>query len=125
MGLPTGRTKILIYTFNGFCSALAGIVYVLYTLSGYSSAGLGLEMDAIAAVVVGGTLLTGGVGFVEGTLVGVLILGLIQTIITFQGNLSSWWTKIVIGILIFIFILLQTYVSRTQVSRKLDNENKT
>ena len=66
-----------------------------------------LELDAIAAVVIGGTLLSGGVGYVFGTLIGVLILGLIQTIITFEGTLSSWWTKIAIGVLLLSFILIQ------------------
>jgi ribose/xylose/arabinose/galactoside ABC-type transport system permease subunit len=115
MGLPVGRTKIAIYTMNSTLCALAGIVYALYTSSGYALACVGLELDAIAAVVIGGTLLTGGIGFVEGTLVGVLILGLIQTFITFQGTLSSWWTKIVIGILLFIFILLQRYLAKSRV----------
>ena len=111
MGLPVGRTKILVYTFNGLLSALAGIVYSLYTSSGYPLACVGLELDVIAAVVIGGTLLSGGAGYIGGTLIGVLILGLIQTFITFQGTLSSWWTKIVIGVLLFIFILLQRYLS--------------
>lgn len=111
MGLPVARTKILVYTMSGFLSALAGVVYSLYTLSGYPLACVGLELDVIAAVVIGGTLLTGGSGYVIGTLIGVLILGLIQTFITFQGTLSSWWTKIVIGVLLFVFILLQRYLS--------------
>lgn len=111
MGLPVGKTKILIFTLNGTLCALAGIVYSLYTMSGYPLACVGLELDVIAAVVIGGTLLSGGVGYVEGTLVGVLILGLIQTFITFQGTLSSWWTKIVVGVLLFVFILLQRYLS--------------
>lgn len=111
MGLPVGRTKILVYTLNGFLSAMAGVVYSLYTSSGYPLACVGLELDVIAAVVIGGTLLTGGAGYVIGTLIGVLILGLIQTFITFQGTLSSWWTKIVIGVLLCIFILLQRYLS--------------
>jgi simple sugar transport system permease protein len=111
MGLPVGRTKILIYTFNGLLCALAGIVYSIYTSSGYPLACVGLELEVIAAVVIGGTLLTGGAGYVVGTLIGVLILGLIQTFIIFQGTLSSWWTKIVIGILLFVFILLQRYLS--------------
>jgi simple sugar transport system permease protein len=64
-------------------------------------------LDAIAAVVVGGTLLSGGVGYVAGTLIGVLIFGIIQTLISFQGTLSSWWTKIAIGVLLLAFILLQ------------------
>jgi len=112
MGLPVGRTKILVYTFNGLLSALAGVVYSLYTSSGYPLACVGLELDVIAAVVIGGTLLSGGSGYVAGTLIGVLILGLIQTFITFQGTLSSWWTKIVIGVLLFVFILLQRYLSK-------------
>lgn len=111
MGLPVGRTKILIYTFNGLLCGLAGVVYSLYTSSGYPLACVGLELDVIAAVVIGGTLLSGGAGYVVGTLTGVLILGLIQTFIIFQGTLSSWWTKIVIGILMFIFILLQRYLA--------------
>ena len=111
MGLPVGRTKILIYTLNSTICALGGLVYTLYTLAGYPLAGTGLELDVITAVVIGGTLLTGGIGFVEGTLIGVLILGLIQTIITFQGNLSTWWTKVFIGILLCLFILLQRYLS--------------
>lgn len=111
MGLPVGRTKVWIYTFSGTMSALAGIVYSLYTSSGYPLACVGLELDVIAAVVIGGTLLTGGAGLVQGSLIGVLILGLIQTFITFQGTLSSWWTKIVIGVLLFFFILIQRYLS--------------
>jgi simple sugar transport system permease protein len=107
MGLPVARTKVGVYALSGFCSALAGVVYTFYTSSGNPTAGTGLELDAIAAVVVGGTLLSGGVGLVAGTLVGVLIFGMIQTIITFQGNINSWWTRIIIGLLLLAFILLQ------------------
>lgn len=111
MGLPVGRTKIAVYMFSGFCSALAGIVFTFYMLSGYGLHAVGLELDAIAAVVIGGTLLTGGVGYIAGTFFGVLIQGVIQTIISFEGTLSSWWTKIVIGLLLFLFILLQRLLS--------------
>jgi simple sugar transport system permease protein len=107
MGLPVRSTLIGVYTLSGFCSALAGVVFTLYMLSGYGLHAVGLELDAIAAVVIGGTLLTGGVGFVAGTLFGVLILGIIQTLIMFDGSLSSWWTRIVIGGLLFVFCLLQ------------------
>ena len=107
MGVPVGRTTIGIYALSGFLSGLAGIAYTLYTSSGYSLATVGVELDAIAAVVIGGTLLTGGAGLVAGTFVGILIQGLIQTYIVFDGSLSSWWTKIVIGILLFTFIVLQ------------------
>ena len=107
MGVPVGRTTIQIYALSGFLAGLAGIVFSIYTSAGYSLATVGVELDAIAAVVIGGTLLTGGSGFVFGTLIGVLIMGLIQTYIIFDGTLSSWWTKIVIGILLFAFIVLQ------------------
>lgn len=110
MGLPAGSTKVWVYALGGFCSALAGVVYTLYTLSGNASAGVGLEMDAIAAVVIGGTLLSGGVGHVAGTFLGLLILGLIQTMITFQGTLSSWWTRIAIGMLLLAFVLIQRFI---------------
>ena len=74
--------------------------------------GQGMELDAIASVVIGGTLLAGGVGMVAGTLCGVLMLGLIQTLITFDGTLSAWWTRIVIGALLLAFCLLQRLTQR-------------
>lgn len=107
MGLPTSRTKVLVYVISGFCSGLAGVLFSFYTLSGYALTAVGTELDAIAAVVIGGTLLTGGYGFVLGSALGVLVLGLIQTIISFEGTLSSWWTKIFIGALLLVFIILQ------------------
>jgi len=107
MGLPVPRTKVLVYTLSGFCSALAGVVFTFYMLSGYGLHAQGMEMDAISAAVIGGTLLTGGSGSVVGTLFGVLIYGTIQTLIMFQGSLSSWWTKIVMGLLLLAFCLLQ------------------
>ncbi|MFN7138053.1 MAG: galactofuranose ABC transporter, permease protein YjfF [Limisphaerales bacterium] len=110
MGLPVARTKVGVYTFSGLCAALAGVTYSLYTSSGNPNAGMGLELDAIAAAVIGGTLLSGGVGYLAGTFVGVLIFGIIQTAIIFQGTLSSWWTKIVIGGLLLLFILLQKLI---------------
>ncbi len=108
MGLPVASTKIAIYALSGFCSALGGIVFTFYTLSGYGLNGSGMELDTIATVVIGGTLLTGGVGNVFGTLLGVLVYGTIQVLIVFQGTLNSWWTRIVIGFLVFVFCLLQT-----------------
>lgn len=107
MGVPVARTTIQIYALSGLLAGLSGIVFSLYTSAGYSLAAVGVELDAIAAVVIGGTLLTGGSGFVGGTLIGILIMGLIQTYITFDGSLSSWWTKILIGLLLFGFILMQ------------------
>jgi galactofuranose transport system permease protein len=112
MGLPIGRTKIMTYALAGAFSALGGVVATFYMQSGNPASFVGLELDAIASVVIGGTLLTGGVGFIPGTLMGVLILGLIQQIIIFNGTLNSWWTKIVIGALLLVFIVLQKLISR-------------
>ena len=114
MGLPVGGTKIAVYTVSGFCSALAGLLFTLYIQSGDPLHAVGMELDAIAAVVIGGTLLTGGSGYVLGTLFGVLVLGLIKSIIQFEGTLSSWWTKIATGVLLFAFILIQ----RAMTTRK-------
>jgi simple sugar transport system permease protein len=114
MGLPVARTNIIVYALSGFCAALGGVVFTFYMLSGYGLHAVGLELDAIAAVVIGGTLLSGGVGYMVGTLFGVLTLGLIQTLIMFDGSLSSWWTRIVIGALLFVFCVLQRIFEQTR-----------
>jgi ribose/xylose/arabinose/galactoside ABC-type transport system permease subunit len=120
MGVPVARTTVLVYMLSATLAGLAGIVFSLYTQAGYSLSALGVELDAIAAVVIGGTLLTGGYGFVAGTFIGVMLQGLVQTYIVFDGSLSSWWTKIVIGALLFIFILMQRLVfSAASPSRKV------
>jgi simple sugar transport system permease protein len=110
MGLNAGKTKILVYTLAGFCSALGGLLFTIYTLSGYGLHCNGMEMDAIAACVIGGILLTGGSGYPIGPMFGVLTTGIIQSIIMFDGTLNSWWTKIAVGMLLFIFIVLQRII---------------
>lgn len=112
MGLAVGRTKIALYAVSGACAALAGIVATIYTGSGNPSMGNGLELDAIAVVVIGGTLLSGGRGHMLGTLLGVLIFGTIQSALLFDGRLSSWWMRIVVGALLLGFILLQRVLVR-------------
>ncbi|MEO8112783.1 MAG: galactofuranose ABC transporter, permease protein YjfF [Phenylobacterium sp.] len=112
VGVPVGRTTVAVYALSGAMAALAGVVISIYTRAGYPLTGVGVELDAIAAVVIGGALLTGGAGTMLGALFGVLIQGLIGTYITFDGTLSSWWTKIVIGGLLFAFIGLQKLILR-------------
>jgi galactofuranose transport system permease protein len=107
MGIPVGSMTVRIYMLSSVLAGLAGIVFSFYTAAGYSLSAVGVELDTIAAVVIGGTLLTGGQGSVIGTFLGVLIQGLIQTYINFDGTLSSWWTKIATGVLLFAFIALQ------------------
>ena len=121
LGVPIGRTVIGVYTLSSVLATLAGIVYALYTRSGYPRAAIGVELDAIAAVVVGGTLLTGGVGYVAGTFIGIMIQGVIQTYVTFDGTLNSWWTKIVIGLLLLFFIALQKFLTSYRGNFSLPN----
>ena len=111
MGLAAARTQISVYVISGFCAALAGLLLGVQKLSGYSLNGVGLELDAIAAAVIGGVLLSGGVGFVLGALVGVLVLGSIQVLVTAE-NLDSYWTRIMTGILLLIFVLVQRVLVR-------------
>ncbi len=111
MGLPVGRSKAWIYGLSGFCAALAGVVLTLELSSGSHIEGIALELDAIAAVVVGGTLLTGGVGSVFGTLVGVLIIGIILNAMTYQ-DFSAGLTKVAIGLLLLVFVVLQRLLTR-------------
>lgn len=110
MGVPVRRTTVSIYALAGFFSAPAGVVYALYTSSGYPLAGSTTELSAISAVVPGETLLTGGVGFVAGTLLGGMNLGLISTLIIFDGSLCSAWIMIVSGLLLFAFIVLRRFL---------------
>lgn len=117
MGLPVDQTKLLVYTFNGFCSALAGLSFALFVESGHGLYAPGFELDVIASVVMGGTMLTGGAGYVFGTLFGVLVLTVTQTLIQFIGSLSSWWTKIVIGVLTLTFIGVQTALANRKSER--------
>ena len=107
MGINVARSTVLIYMLSGLLAGVSGIVFSLYTSSGYSLSAVGVELDAIAAVVIGGTLLSGGYGFVFGTFMGVLIQGLIQTYISFDDSLSSWWAKIATGLLLLGFIVFQ------------------
>ena len=118
MGVPMRRTTVMIYGLGGSYSALAGVIYALYTASGYPLAGVGNELNAIAAVVLGGTLLTGGVGLVVGTLFGGLILGLIANLIIFDGSLNGAWIMILGGLLLFVFILAQRTILRSLGSRQ-------
>ncbi len=106
MGLPVARTKVLVYVISGVCAGIAGLLFTAYTAAGYSLNGIGTELDTIASVVIGGTLLAGGSGYVIGSLVGVLVYGVIKVSITFLGADSSW-TRITIGILLLVFVVVQ------------------
>jgi len=111
MGLDAARANVSVYAISGLCAAVAGLLLAVQKLSGYSLNGIGLELDAIAAAVIGGVLLSGGVGFVLGSVIGVLVLGTIQTFVT-AANLDSYWTRIMTGALLLVFVLVQRLVVR-------------
>ena len=118
MGLNVRRTKLKVYILDGFLAAFGGFLFCLNTCSGFVEQAKGFEMEAIASAVIGGTLLTGGVGNVFGSLFGVLIKGTIETFINFQGTLSSWWTKITIAALLAFFIILQSVFAKAKEKKK-------
>lgn len=118
MGLNVRRTKMQAYVLDGFLAGLGGLLFCLNSCSGFVEQAKGMEMDAISSAVIGGTLLSGGVGNPIGTFFGVLIKGTIQSLITTQGTLSSWWVRIVLSALLCFFIVLQSVIA----SRK--NKNK-
>ena len=109
MGLPVKRTKVLVYVVSGICAGLAGVVFTAYTGASYPLNGIGTELDTIAAVVIGGTLLTGGSGYVVGSMIGVFVYGTIKSVISFLGAEQSW-TRITIGLLLLAFVVVQRVI---------------
>jgi simple sugar transport system permease protein len=117
MGLPIGASRIAAYALCSVCAVLAGLAATVYTSSGNPSLGIGLELDAIAVVVIGGTLLTGGRGHLLGTVLGLLIFGTIQSVLIFDGRLDPAWIRIVVGALLLAFILLQRGLVRVAAGK--------
>lgn len=118
MGLNVKKTKLKVYMLASFLTSIGGICYCLNTMAGTTQQALGLEMDAISSAVIGGTLLTGGVGNVFGSLVGVLINGTISTLVKTNGKLISSWSNIITAILLCFFIVLQSIFARIKDSKK-------
>lgn len=108
MGINGTRIRILNYVLSGVMAAIAALIMTSRLGSGQYSAGDGWEMDAIASTVIGGTLLTGGVGDVKGTFFGVLILGIIKQIFNLQGNLNTWWQNIATGLILLAVVVAQS-----------------
>ena len=118
MGLDVKKTKMKAYVLSSFLCSIGGICYCLNTMAGSVSQATGLEMDAIASSVIGGTLLTGGVGNVIGSFFGVLINGTISSIVQTNGKLASSWPNILTAVLLCFFIVLQS------VFAKINEKNK-
>ena len=112
LGLPVERTKLLVYVMNGVLASIAGLLLAAQTFSGNPNEAVGWELNAIAAVIVGGTLLSGGKGTVFGSLVGALLLGLILNVLNFENGyglitLSSYWETVIRGMFLFIVVIVQ------------------
>lgn len=112
MGLRVARVKVLIYAASGLLSGLAGLLVAARSSSGLSTIGTGLELEAIAAVVIGGTLLTGGRGSLAGTLAGVMLLSTIQNLINQVGTLATSWQQVVSGVFLVVVVVAQTALLR-------------
>ena len=118
MGLNVKKTIFNAYVLDGFLAGLGGFLFCLNSCAGFVEQAKGLEMDAISSAVIGGTLLSGGVGTPIGTLFGVLIKGTISSLITTQGTLSSWWTRIILSALLCFFIVIQSVVASMKKKAK-------
>lgn len=116
MGLPVARTKVLVYLLSGLLAGLAGALNAARLSSGVTIIGVGMELDAIAAVVIGGTLLVGGAGSVSGTLWGVLLLAVIQNLINQIGSLNSSYQSVVSGGFLILVVVAQRYLSAARRS---------
>ncbi|MDQ4099206.1 MAG: ABC transporter permease [Chloroflexota bacterium] len=120
-GLPIGRILLAVYAMSGGLAGLAGVLLAWQTATGAPTEGIGWELSAIAAVVIGGTLLTGGMGSVGTTLVGAILLGLIFNILNFENgkgviSLSSYWQTVIRGLILLIVVLLQNRLGRRLVN---------
>lgn len=118
LGINVRRTTFLSYLICGLLAGIGGFVYFMHVGSGSPSHASGAEMNAIASTIIGGTMLTGGVGNVVGTLFGVMSLSLIQNIVSSVGLDQAWWTGITIAAMLCLFLVVQSVViSRKNKSR--------
>lgn len=108
MGIPPERVKLAVYTASGLMAGLAGVIMASRLGAGQPVSCDGWEMDAIAAAAIGGTQLSGGQGGLGGTMIGILIIGIISNMINLQGSLNSWWQSIITGVLLLFVVMLQS-----------------
>ena len=114
MGLPVHRTKLAVYVISGTLAGVAAVVYTSRLGIGQNITGIGWELDAIAATVIGGTLLTGGAGYVLGSVVGAFVLGLMNVLVTRDGTIKPEMVTIITGGILLVFVVLQRAVTARQ-----------
>ncbi len=124
LGINVKKTRFLSYIISGLLSGIAGYVFMMHTGAGNATNAAGMEMNAIAASIIGGTLLTGGVGNVIGTFFGTLSLTTIKKIVVSSGLNAPWWQSITTGGMLCFFILLQSVVLGRR-SKKKQKKDKT
>lgn len=112
MGLNISRVTIAVYAVSGALAGIAGVMLASRLGAGQPVAGTGYELDAIAAVVIGGTLLTGGQGSVLSTLVGVLLLGVIFNLFNLEGTISPWWQLVLRGVILLVVVVVQNRLTK-------------
>lgn len=110
LGINVKRTKFMSHLLCGLLAGIGGYVYFLHVGSGSASHASGMEMNAIASSIIGGTMLTGGVGNIIGTFFGVLSLSTIQNIVSSAGLDQAWWTGITIAAMLCLFLVVQSVV---------------
>lgn len=118
MGISVDKVKFTVYFLNGILATLAGIAFCLNSCGGFVEQARGFEMDAIASAVIGGTSLIGGIGNIIGGVFGVLIKGIIESLVTFNGSFSSWWARIIIALFLCMFIVIQTVLNQNKKKRR-------
>lgn len=121
LGINVKRTKFLSHLICGLLAGIGGFVYFLHVGSGSPSHASGAEMDAIASSIIGGTMLTGGVGNVLGTFFGVLSLSTIQNIVSSVGFDEAWWTGITKAVMLCLFLVVQSVVMSVRKKRNAAN----
>ena len=118
LGIDVKRTRFIAHLISGILAGIAGFVFMMHTGAGNASNAAGAEMNAIASSIIGGTLLSGGVGNVAGTFFGVLTLATIKSIVVTSGLRDPWWQSITTGAMLCFFILLQSIVLSARAKRR-------
>ena len=118
MGLNTKRIKLMVYTFNGLLTAIGGFLFCLFSNSGTVDKASGFEIQAIASSVIGGAMLTGGVGNILGSFIGMLVTTTIQKFVNFNGTLANGWPEIAVAAIMSFFIILQAVLVFVRSKRK-------
>jgi ribose transport system permease protein len=116
MGLKVKKTTTICYVISGGLSALAGVILAGRLGAGQAVAGMGWEMNAIAAVAIGGTYFTGGKGKFSGTFIAVIFMYLLSNIVNLQGNINAWWQQIITGFMLLVVVVIHSLTKKKKIA---------